>query len=345
MSFLSGLMTQPATLAIGTGLLAGVVTGGAVVASGVLSSPPPQELALVSCPQTGTVVAKVQAGAQMLVTARSADGAWLELYVGVPGRDTGWAPASALRFIESIDGLPIDGACSAVAVVSLAPGDTPTPTSTPETTFIATVAPTISLLPGQSPPPTPTPTPTPKPTPTPTPLPVGVTPTPFVPTPLPPPPTIPPPTPTPTPTPVPTPVPTINNHPPTASGLSRSPGCIDAGGTYTSSTVTVTATDPDAGDTLTLRLRLGRLVFGNQFYRLGSFTMTPIGGNKWSYTITQAQLVSYGWDKFNGNPADSEITFDVTAIDSFSSASTQLKSHDSAGTQLPYMALSGCVVG
>ncbi|HET7182716.1 MAG TPA: hypothetical protein VFI15_10830, partial [Candidatus Limnocylindrales bacterium] len=127
MSFLSGLLTQPATLAIGTGLLAGVVTGGAVVATGALSSPPPQELALVSCPETGTVVAKVQSGAQMLVTAKSADGGWLEVYIGEPGVDRGWAPTSALRFTASADALPVDSCGQAVAVASTGPAVTSTP--------------------------------------------------------------------------------------------------------------------------------------------------------------------------------------------------------------------------
>src|SRR4051812_47187526 len=126
MSFLSGLVAQPAALAIGTGLLAGVVTGGAVVATGALSSPAPKELSLVSCPQTGTVVAKVASGAQMLVTARSADGGWLELYIGEPGVDRGWAPTSALRFSASTDLLPVDSCGSAVAVASISPGQSPT---------------------------------------------------------------------------------------------------------------------------------------------------------------------------------------------------------------------------
>src|SRR5436190_2051947 len=116
MSFLSGLLAQPGTLALGAGLVAGAVTGTAIVASGALSSPAPAELALVSCPGSDTVVARVSSGQSILVTAKSGDRAWLELYIGEPAVDTGWAPVNALKFAESVDALPVNGTCSAVAV-------------------------------------------------------------------------------------------------------------------------------------------------------------------------------------------------------------------------------------
>jgi hypothetical protein len=333
MSFLSGLATQPATLALGAGLLAGVVTGTAVVATGVLSSPPPEQLALVSCPGTDDVVARVTSGQSMLVTARSGDGAWLRLYIGEPGLDSAWAPASALRVGDPVDGLPVAG-CE----VAVGPSSEPTPA----VTAVVLPTPTPSPLPSGVTPPPPTPTPIPTPTPKPTPtksLPPGVTaapPTP-TPTPLPPPPTIPP-----TPTPSPTPPPPPPNDPPLAYNLARSVGCIDHGA-YPSSVVTVTATDPNPGDVLTVKLRLGYRYNGLQYYRLGSFTMAPAGGNQFSYTIYSTDLHSYNFDQ--NYSRDVEVTYDVTAYDQAGGVSGTVYSHNLSATQLFYNALSTCSVG
>lgn len=107
----------------------------------------------------------------------------------------------------------------------------------------------------------------------------------------------------------------------------------------TQAVVTVTATDPDAGDTLTVRMRMGyRDAFNNQFYRIGGTqTMTSAGGSTYTFTLTQGLFTSWGW-----NSSDREITYDVTATDSHGVASNTLFSHNSASTQLMYRPVSGC---
>ena len=341
MTMLSGLTSmfaQPALQAVAAGLLTGAVIGSTMVASGILPLEPQREdpkfVALLACPGGGPELARVPAGQQLLITARSEDGAWLEVYIGEPGVEFAWAPAPALRAASALDALPIS-ACdtSQTFLPTLGP---PEPTVLPPTAVPGTVLPTVSLPPGvtasPAPPATPTPrvtaSPTPKPTPSKTPTPTAV------------PPTAVPPTPTPTPVP-PTPTPEPPNNAPTISNLARTQQCID-NGTSSQSVVTVTATDPDPGDTLTVRLRIGfRDSFNNQYYRLGSLAMTPIGGNQWSYTLTAAQFQSYNWHLWS---EDREVTFDVTARDNHGVDSATLFSHNSESTQLWYRPISGCSI-
>jgi hypothetical protein len=126
-SRVSAMLSRPMTTAIGTGLLAGAIAGTAVVATGGLY-PAARRVSLLSCPGRGAVLARVLEGATVLVTARSSDGAWLEVYVGEPGIDGGWVPRSAVRLSEVTDQLPI-GDCGA-AVASTLP-QTPAPTASP----------------------------------------------------------------------------------------------------------------------------------------------------------------------------------------------------------------------
>jgi hypothetical protein len=217
---LESMLAQPAALAIGAGLLAGAVVGTAIVASGALVPPVKPQLALVSCPGDGSIVARVDAGSSILVTARSADREWLEVYVGYLGVQSGWAPASVLRFSASVDVLPVHDCGSSVAIGPTAPvGPAATTEPLPGETFVATVEPATSLAPGQSLVPTLVPIPTlvPVPTPTPTPRPPGVTPPPA--TPKPPPTATPVPPPPPPPTINPTPTPFVDHIPPDVANL------------------------------------------------------------------------------------------------------------------------------
>ena len=129
-SRLSALAGQPAALAMGTGLLAGAVTGTAGVATADPFHRIAPGVALASCPGGGGgVVTHVQAGATVLVTARTSDGAWLEIYIGEPGITGAWAPSSEVTLSESPDQHPIDG-CGAPASAS-APPPTTTPAASP----------------------------------------------------------------------------------------------------------------------------------------------------------------------------------------------------------------------
>ncbi|MBI2781713.1 MAG: hypothetical protein HYX55_07960 [Chloroflexi bacterium] len=131
------------------------------------------------------------------------------------------------------------------------------------------------------------------------------------------------------------------NHPPTTSNLARSSDCIDNTPSYTQSVVTVNASDPDAGDTLTVRLVIGRIYQNNQYHRLGSYVMTPNGAGLWSFTVTQSMLQGFGW---SSSVADSEITYNVTAYDPYGGAPVTLRSHDNDATKLWYRTWSGCQI-
>ena len=303
MAFLSGVTSlvtsSPTVLAVSAGVLAGVVTGTAVVASGVLSSPAPEQLALVSCPASETVVARVSSGQSMLVTAKSGDGTWLQLFIGEPGIDSGWAPADALRIADPLDALPIRGCEVAAQPSGLLP-----PPPTPIVTAIVDPTPTPTPLPSGVTPPPPTPTPFPTPTPKQTPpksLPPGVTPTPFVATPLPPPPTFPPTAPPPTPPPptapppsAPPPTPPPDLTPPSISNFAITLATLFNGEYYidnsgnpcgTSQQARVSATITDSGGSglngPQVRLRFWSTA-GVQYDLPMSH---PIGSSTWGATI------------------------------------------------------------
>jgi hypothetical protein len=147
---------------LAAGGLSGVLGMSALIASGVVAPAPPaagpQTLALVGCPGSGSVVAVAKPGDQMLVTGRSADGAWLRVYVPGPAGNDGWAPATALNLLADGSAVPVAG-CEVVAASST-PGPTAVPASATPT---ATAAPTATVKPTSAPTPTPTPTATPNP--------------------------------------------------------------------------------------------------------------------------------------------------------------------------------------
>jgi hypothetical protein len=149
------------------GGLSGVLGMSALIATGVVApSPPaagPQTLALVGCPGSGSVVAVAKPGDQMLVTGRSADGAWLRVYVPGPVGNDGWVPATALNLLA--DGSSVPVADCDVAAATATPGPTAVPASaTPTATATATATAK----------PTPTPTATPTATPNPGPVLAGL---------------------------------------------------------------------------------------------------------------------------------------------------------------------------
>jgi hypothetical protein len=185
MSFLSGfgsLVAQRGVQAIAAGVLSGAVAGGALVATGIVpvggTVAPPATIALRACPDAGAKLTDAADGDTLLVTARSADGLWLQVYVGQPGLDRGWLPATALTLDSSGDGLPV-AACAAptpaplpspqtsvepTAEVSTAP--TPEPSATPTVTATVTLGPSTGPTPKATVSKTPTPTASHTPTPT-----------------------------------------------------------------------------------------------------------------------------------------------------------------------------------
>jgi hypothetical protein len=102
----------------------------------------PRGLVLVACPASGPVLAVVDPGQKLLLTGRSADGAWLRVYLPGPALSYAWAPASELQASGDTSRLPVAGCEVAAAspsgppIVAPAsplgsPSAEPSPTPTP----------------------------------------------------------------------------------------------------------------------------------------------------------------------------------------------------------------------
>jgi len=165
-----GALLQPQVLV--AGLLTGVVGGTVGVATGAIpvTDPQPRQQVLYACPDGVRAVTSVAPDAKVLVVARSADGQWLELYVGTPRVDYAWAPVSALHLPAAPDTLPIDD-CTPDEVIPppAPPASLPPPTEAPSASSVTSPSPTPRASASIGPSPTPAPTPTPVPTPPPTP--------------------------------------------------------------------------------------------------------------------------------------------------------------------------------
>ena len=186
------------------GALGGAFAGGAFGRGADV--PADGELAIYPCPETGPVLAVAGPGQRMLVTGRTADGAWLRIHFPTPGRDEAWVQADSLRLVGELDSVEL-AECAPETAVSTGPS------ALESMTAIGSFVPT--------------PSPTPKPST--------------------PPPTAPPTAPL-TPTPVPTPT---DSTPPTLGNLAAQPPIIYSNARCgpTSSTITVTASDPESGIT------------------------------------------------------------------------------------------------
>lgn len=145
-------------------LVAGGLTG--VIAMGVLvglnvvpvhsggSGASPRGLVLVACPGSGPVLAVIDPGEKLLVTGRSSDGSWLQVYLPGPALPYAWAPAGELQASGDSSGLPVAGCEVAAAspsgtpIVATAspagsPSSGPTPTPTPTATPVANTGPRL----------------------------------------------------------------------------------------------------------------------------------------------------------------------------------------------------------
>jgi hypothetical protein len=165
-----GLFAGKSLAVLGAGLLAGAIGGGALVGSGAVHFGGPQGgnagagrgLELVPCPDQGPVIGTIPQNQRVLVTAKSADGGWLQLYWPAPGIERAWTRAGPLR---------LEGEAASLPVASCEAPPTATPRPTVEPTPSAEPTPTPTPGPTPTPEPTPTLSPTPSPTPTPTPPP------------------------------------------------------------------------------------------------------------------------------------------------------------------------------
>jgi len=174
---IASALGQPAVLA--AGVAAGVAVGAVGIGTGAIpvTDPPPHLASLYECPGAGRVVVNLPPDQQVLVTARSADGTWLEIFIGQPGVERAWARAGLLSLRSAPDSLPVADCATTLTPAPLtAPptvpaspsGTEPSGSGVPPSGVPATLGtPTPSSTP--TPTSTPTVTKTPKPTKTPTP--------------------------------------------------------------------------------------------------------------------------------------------------------------------------------
>jgi hypothetical protein len=98
MSLFSGIgsmVAQRGVQAIAAGVLSGAVTGGALVATGIVpvgTVGPTTTITVRACPDAGAELTQAADGDTLLVTGRSADGLWLEVYVGQPASTEAGCP-------------------------------------------------------------------------------------------------------------------------------------------------------------------------------------------------------------------------------------------------------------
>jgi len=97
------------------GGFSGFIAMSALIACGIASddgaptSPttePTGDLPIVACPGSGPLLAVADPGQRMLVTGRSADGAWLRVHVPSPVSNEGWVPAAAVDLLADPIALP-----------------------------------------------------------------------------------------------------------------------------------------------------------------------------------------------------------------------------------------------
>ena len=277
---LGALIGGNGLLAIAVGLIVGVGGSGTLLATGAVhfgggTTAPATSAAglqLVACPDVGPVIGTIPRGEKVLVTGRSADGGWLQVFYPGPAFDRAWTKAGPLHLESDANGLPI-AACEAPP--------TPTPRPTPEAS--AAVAPSPAAAPSAEPSPSAAPSPSPSPNPTPTPKP----------------------TPKPTPTPSPTPKPNVA---PQVSGPKASTATIyfDQGSycatARKSVTISVGVTDADGLASVTLLWRApGATSYSQRLMTLSGSTYTATLDTR-TDGITQAGTIRYYVVARDANP-------------------------------------------
>ena len=140
MELLAALVERAGSLTqVVLGGLTGVLATSALIAAGVMPPrevppPSPGPLALVRCPGSGPVIAVAQPGEKMLVTGRSADGAWFRIYLPGPSASEGWVRAKSIELLADGSALPV-GSCGEIAAATgISATPTPSPTLAPATT-------------------------------------------------------------------------------------------------------------------------------------------------------------------------------------------------------------------
>ena len=318
-----GAFTAQASPPVTAGLISGAIVGAAAIVAGLVhfGAPTARTIALLACPESDRVVARAPAGQPLLAIARSADAGWVEVYVGEPGVEGAWTRASAVRLQDAADKLPVASCVqTAVAPASASPLGTVAPPAWPTDTLLPTIA--ASLAPDVTPGASVSTTLAPGATATPRASAPASTAKPTAPPITPPPVTQPP---TPTPTPAPTPVPPPDFTAPTLSNLNTSNSCI--GPDVPSSTISITATDPD--DPISL-MRITTYPPGGLSIPDG---MTWVGGNVWQYTVNWSSNWTAGY-----------YDFTIRARDTHFNQSDPVSSDHNIGGQYIRVAPIGCII-
>jgi hypothetical protein len=174
---LASLFTGNSLLAIAAGLIVGVAGTGTLLATGAVhvgggATAPASSTAglqLVACPDAGPVIGTLPQGEKVLVTGRTSDGTWLQIYYPGPAFDRAWTKAGPLQLEADASGLPV-AACEAPLSPSPAPSPGPS-TAVVEPSPQASPSPQPSPSPSPSPSAGPSPSPSPRPSPSPSPTP------------------------------------------------------------------------------------------------------------------------------------------------------------------------------
>ncbi len=186
---LAGLAAAVATnglLAIAAGLIVGVIGTGTLLATGAVHvgggnaapAAAPVGLQVVACPDAGPVIGSIPRGEKVLVTGRSADGTWLQVFYPGPAFDRAWTKAGPLQLEADANTLPVASceapatptprptpAASTAVVESPAVSPSPEPSPSPAVSQAPSPSPSPAASPSPSASPIPSPSPTPKPTP------------------------------------------------------------------------------------------------------------------------------------------------------------------------------------
>jgi hypothetical protein len=112
---LASAVLQPQVLA--AGLVTGVGVGAVGVGTGAIpvTDVGPRITFVYECPDSNRVVERLTEGQSVLVTARTSNGAWLQVYVGTPDAERGWTKASSLQLPSPADALPVADCVPTVA--------------------------------------------------------------------------------------------------------------------------------------------------------------------------------------------------------------------------------------
>jgi hypothetical protein len=127
---------RTSAIQLAAGGLCGIVAVSVLIASGVVAVPQeaPSEAAslpILGCFGSGSVLAMARPNARMLVTARSGDANWYQVFLPTPIHKHGWVNAASVQLLGDGSQLPIAGCEPAPTSIAAAASPTPAASSAP----------------------------------------------------------------------------------------------------------------------------------------------------------------------------------------------------------------------